>query len=98
MTQEKLAECAGLSTIAISKLENMLEWPKAETMVALSSALNVDPWRFLFDGEQVHSIPFSVMAYTIDQMKECMYEILKNQMKIPSESIYKYMHESKGDK
>ena len=50
LTQEKLAECAGIETPSLSNIENGKNYPNHETLEKLSKALDVRPYElYLFD-------------------------------------------------
>ncbi len=50
LTQEKLAELAGIETPSLSNIENGKNYPNYETLEKISSALNVRPFElYLFE-------------------------------------------------
>lgn len=52
MTQEGLAECAELSTVYISHIENSRSIPSLETLMKLCSALDITPDEVLLGTKQ----------------------------------------------
>ena len=50
ISQQKLAELAGLSVSHVSDLELGRKWVSAESLVRIADTLMVPPWVLLFDG------------------------------------------------
>ncbi len=53
LTQEMLAEKMDMTSVTVSRLENMLQWPSPRTLVCLTKALGVRPYQlFMEDGAE----------------------------------------------
>ncbi|MCR5762853.1 MAG: helix-turn-helix domain-containing protein [Treponema sp.] len=53
LTQEMLAEKMDMTSVTVSRLENMLQWPSPHTLLSLTKALDVRPYQiFLEDGAE----------------------------------------------
>jgi len=80
MTQEKFAELIGIDSKNVSKIENGLNYPAAETLTAIANALGVEIYElFVFND-----IPYEQMRKEIidalddKQQTVYLYKCLKN--------------------
>ncbi len=80
LTQEKFAELIGIDPKNVSKIENGLNYPAAETLTAIAQALGVDIYElFVFND-----IPYEQMREEIlssinnRQITLYLYKCLKN--------------------
>ena len=51
ISQQKLAELAGLSVSHVSDIELGRKWVSAESLVRIADTLMIPPWVLLFDGQ-----------------------------------------------
>lgn len=82
LTQEKLAELAGIETPSLSNIENGKNYPGNETLFKLSSALNVKPYE-LYKFEHEKSIENLTEEINI-MLKRANYDEIKLIYKIIS--------------
>jgi transcriptional regulator with XRE-family HTH domain len=70
LSQEELAELAGLSSGFIANMETGRSWPSSETLFKLSKALKVDHWNLLVDPKK-NEIGYSKEEFLMlfDRMK-----------------------------
>ena len=80
LTQDELAEKIGIDTKSVSKIENGISYPEAETLSAIIGVLNVNPYElFLFKNEIPYDDMKEEIIKSLDNNKTilCLYERLK---------------------
>ena len=72
-TQEQFAEMVGIDTKNISKIENGINYPSAQTLSAIAKALEVEEYElFLFKNK----ISYEIMRNTVIQAMDNKQNIL----------------------
>ncbi len=78
MTQEKLAELAGIEIPSLSNIENGKNYPNNETLEKISKALNVRPFElFLFEYYAPQENLISEMTDSMKQNEELTMKMYK---------------------
>lgn len=85
ITQEQLAEKAGLSVPGVQKAESGQRWPTPDTVTALARALEV-PERFFF------SAATPVMPPSPEQALEVLEGIVKQVRRLPEGMMERFNH------
>jgi transcriptional regulator with XRE-family HTH domain len=62
LTQEELAEKAGISVVFLSDVERANKWPYLDTMVNLAKSLNVDVYELLMPEQALSPDTSAVLA------------------------------------
>lgn len=80
MTQEKFADFVGIDPKNVSKIENGLNYPAAETLVAIANALNVEIYElFVFNDIPYEQMRHEIIEAINDKQKLVyLYKQLKN--------------------
>ena len=80
LTQEKFSELIGIDPKNVSKIENGINYPSAETLTSIANALNVDIYElFVFKDD----IPYELMRQELikslenDKTVLYLYRVLK---------------------
>jgi transcriptional regulator with XRE-family HTH domain len=68
LTQDQLAEIAGISGITISKIERQEQWPNPDTIERLAKTLQIHIYQLFIDEEKEQIIP----ADTYEDMKKSL--------------------------
>jgi transcriptional regulator with XRE-family HTH domain len=55
LTQEKLAEMAGMSVTGLQRLESAERWPRPENLAGVARALGLEPWQLLLPSLTIDS-------------------------------------------
>lgn len=79
-TQDKFAEIIGIDSKNVSKIENGLNYPAAETLTAIAQALGVDIYElFVFNEIPYEEMCQEIMTAIKDKQKAVfLYKCLKN--------------------
>jgi transcriptional regulator with XRE-family HTH domain len=86
ISQEKLAECTGMSAMMIKDIEGCRTWVSDKTLIALASALQTDIFRlFLPDTQFDEAISRSILLDLINAAQKIKKDIdvdLENTLKL----------------
>lgn len=73
-TQEQFAEMVGIDTKNISKIENGINYPSAQTLSAIAKALEVEEYElFLFKNKISYEIMRNTVIQAMDNKQNILY-------------------------
>ena len=70
LTQEQLAERISLSTETIGNLENAKSWFSLDSIVKISSALNIKPYQLLLNPSNDEVVPIDLVSSYMGGFKD----------------------------
>ena len=70
LTQEQLAEKTDLSTETIGNLENAKSWFSLDSIVKISSALNIKPYQLLLNPSNDEVVPIDLVSSYMGGFKD----------------------------
>lgn len=70
LTQEQLAERTSLSTETIGNLENAKSWFSLDSIVKISSALNIKPYQLLLNPSNDEVVPIDLVSSYMGGFKD----------------------------
>lgn len=86
VSQEKLAEYAGISTMMVKDIEGCRTWVSDKTLMSLADALNIDIFRFFMPntlfGDEISKAVLHDLVNTSQKIKNDIDADLKNTLKL----------------
>lgn len=67
MTQEMLAEKMDMTSVTISRLENMQQWPSSKTLLALTTALDIRPYQIFMEEGAENIVPTEFVVRALER-------------------------------
>ncbi|WP_296028595.1 helix-turn-helix transcriptional regulator [uncultured Treponema sp.] len=81
MTQEELAEKAGITSVGISKIETGKTWPKKETIEKFLEILEVKPFQLFTETKEDFIKYKNIVTETISELVDKTFSEQKNTSK-----------------